>query len=229
MAGAVSYDPEVVRERKDADVRRIEILDATIAQIEERGTALLRIADVASALQVSPALVVYHFQTKEDLIAQAFSMAAQRDFDTLEELTGTSGSALERLRVALAWYAPTGRAEGWRLWIEGWAEGLRQPILQQVGGDFDVSWRAALTSIIDEGIAAGEFFTPDPIGAAWRITALLDGLAVQVIVHNGLVSRDQLVDWTMLMVARELNLEPDPVAVQRAKDTVAVGTAGPSD
>lgn len=225
----MSYDPGVVRERKDADVRRIEILDATIAQIEEHGTALLRIADVAAALQVSPALVVYHFQTKEDLIAQAFATAAQRDLDTLVQLTEASGSALERLRVALAWYAPTGRAKGWRLWIEGWAEGLRQPILQQVGSDFDVAWRAALISIIDEGVAVGQFATEDAVGAAWRITALLDGLAVQVIVHNGLVSRDQLIGWTMQMVAYELSIEPDPVAVQRAEEAVAVGTASSSN
>ncbi|MEO8850150.1 MAG: TetR/AcrR family transcriptional regulator [Allobranchiibius sp.] len=216
----------MVRERKDADVRRVEILDATIGQIEEHGTALLRIADVAAALEVSPALIVYHFQTKEDLIAQAFASAAQRDLDKLIELTEVDESALERLRVALAWYAPTGRAKGWRLWIEGWAEGLRQPILQQVGSDFDAAWRGALIAIIEEGVAAGEFSTTDAFGAAWRITALLDGLAVQVIVHHGLVTREQLIEWTMQTVAHELGLKPDPTAVQRAKDAVAAGAAG---
>lgn len=190
----------------DADVRRAEIIHATIRQIEERGTALLRIADVAADLGVSPALIVYHFQTKDQLIADTFASAAQRDLDKLAQLTEETGSARERLTVALNWYAPTGRAEGWRLWIEGWAEGMRQPTLQKVGAEFDLAWRAALISIIEGGVAAGEFDTQDPRGAAWRITALLDGLAVQVIVHDGLITREELSEWTTRVVAMELGL-----------------------
>lgn len=191
----------------DADVRRAEILRATMRQIEEHGTALLRIADVAADLDVSAALIVYHFQTKEQLIVDTFASAAQRDLDKLAELTSDSGTARDRLRVALSWYAPTGRANGWRLWIEGWAEGLRQPMLQKVGAEFDLAWRTALIAIIDDGVAAGEFVTSDARGAAWRITALLDGLAVQVIVHDGLITRAELADWTMATVVHELGLE----------------------
>jgi hypothetical protein len=50
--------------------------------------------------------------------------------------------------------------------------------------------------------------TADPRGAAWRITALLDGLAVQAIVHRGLISSEELTDWTMRAVATELDLDP---------------------
>lgn len=175
-------------------------------QIEQRGTALLRIADVAADLDISPALIVYHFQTKDQLIADTFTSAAQHDLDKLSQLTAGIDSARERLRVALSWYAPTGRAKGWRLWIEGWAEGLRQPALQKVGSEFDLAWRAALISIVDDGVSAGEFITDDPRGAAWRITALLDGLAVQVIVHDGLITRAELLEWTTDAVAHELGL-----------------------
>lgn len=201
-------DVPVVRMRKDAGVRREEILRATVQQIQEHGIALLRIADVAAALEVSPALVVYHFQSKDALVLEAFTWAAQQDLDTLATRIQRAASPRERLIAALEWYAPTGRAKGWRLWVEGWAAGLREPGLRQVGRDLDQAWRESLIAIIRDGVATGEFETDDVRGAAWRITALLDGLAVRAVVYHGPVTRRQLMDWTMRTVARELGLDP---------------------
>ena len=58
----------------------------------------------------------------------------------------------------------------------------------------DLRWKQTLATVIREGVAAGEFTCPDPDGAAWRLTALLDGLGVQVAVHRGLPAA-RLVDW----------------------------------
>jgi AcrR family transcriptional regulator len=107
--------------------RREELLRAAIEQIEARGVAAVRIADVATALGVSNALVLYHFSTKEKLVAAAFTYAAEDDLAHLRKLLGRRTTALRRLRAAVRWYAPTGQAKGWRLWIEGWAVALRDP------------------------------------------------------------------------------------------------------
>lgn len=208
----VTYAHAVARRRKDAGVRREEILRATANVIEQRGAALLRVADVAAALGVSPALVVYHFQTKDALIAESLRWAAQQDLARLASMTDGMTSARDRLVAALKWYAPTGSAKGWRLWIENWAAGLRDPALRQVGREIDLAWKESLTATIQEGVGAGEFVTADPRGAAWRITALLDGLAVQAIVHRGLVSPEELTEWTMRAVATELDLDPSVLA-----------------
>ena len=205
----MTYSRAVARRRKDAEVRREEILRATAGVIEERGTALLRVSDVAQALGVSPGLVVYHFRTKDALIAETLTFAAQQDLARLTSMTEGMTSALDRLVAALTWYAPTGTAKGWRLWIENWAAGLRDPALRQVGRELDLVWKESLTAIIQDGVAAGEFATEDARGAAWRITALLDGLAVQALVHRGLVRRGELREWTLRAVATELRLDPD--------------------
>ena len=60
-------------------LRREEMLSATVRQIQQQGIPALRIADVAAELGVSPALVIYHFQTKENLVAEAFRHAAEHD------------------------------------------------------------------------------------------------------------------------------------------------------
>lgn len=187
--------------------RREELLRAAVEQIEARGVAAVRIADVASVLGVSNALVLYHFATKEKLVAAAFTHAAEGDLAKLRRILGRRTSALRRLRAAVRWYAPTGQAKGWRLWIEGWAASLREPALQEVTRDLDRRWKAAITEVIAEGVAADEFHCPDPTGTALRLTALLDGLAVQLTSYPGAVSRARAQEWVDETLARELGLE----------------------
>ncbi|MEJ8672068.1 MULTISPECIES: TetR/AcrR family transcriptional regulator [unclassified Streptomyces] len=197
----------MARVRLSVAERREELLRAAVEQIEARGVAAVRIADVAAALGVSNALVLYHFATKEKLVAAAFTHAAQDDLARLRRVLGRRTTALRRLRAAVRWYAPTGQAKGWRLWIEGWAAALREPALQQVTRDLDRQWKAALAEVIAEGVAADEFRCPDPMGAALRLTALLDGLAVQMTSYRGAVSRARAQEWVDEALARELGLE----------------------
>ncbi|WP_210588456.1 TetR/AcrR family transcriptional regulator [Streptomyces sp. GESEQ-35] len=197
----------MARVRLSVAERREELLKAAIEQIEARGVTAVRIADVAAALGVSNALVLYHFSTKERLVAAAFTYAAEDDLAQLRRLLGRRTTALRRLRAAVRWYAPTGQAKGWRLWIEGWAAALREPALREVTRDLDKEWKAAIAEVIAEGVAAGEFRCPDPTGAALRLTALLDGLAVQMTSYAGAVSRARAQEWVDDALARELGLE----------------------
>ncbi|WP_206307046.1 TetR family transcriptional regulator C-terminal domain-containing protein [Streptomyces sp. F001] len=196
----------MARVRLSVQERREELLRAAVEQIEARGVAAVRIADVASTLGVSNALVLYHFSTKEKLVAAAFAYAAEDDLAQLSKLLGRRTTALRRLRSAVRWYAPTGQAKGWRLWIEGWAAALREPALQEVTRDLDRRWKAAIAEVIAEGVAAGEFRCPDPMGAALRLTALLDGLAVQLTSYPGALSRARAQEWVDEALARELGL-----------------------
>ncbi|MFI7235444.1 TetR family transcriptional regulator C-terminal domain-containing protein [Streptomyces cyaneofuscatus] len=197
----------MARVRLNVAERREEMLRTTVEQIEIRGASSVRIADVASALGVSNALVLYHFSTKEKLVAAAFGYAAEADLAQLRKLLARRTSAVRRLRAAVRWYAPTGQAKGWRLWIEGWAVSLREPALREVASDLDRRWKAELAEVIAEGAAAGEFRCEDPESAAWRLTALLDGLAVQMTSYAGPLSRSTMLRWTDDALARELGLD----------------------
>lgn len=204
----------MARVRLSVAERREELLRAAVEQIEARGVAAVRIADVASALGVSNALVLYHFSTKEKLVAAAFGHAAEEDLAQLRKLLGRRTTALRRLRSAVRWYAPTGQAKGWRLWIEGWAAALREPALQEVTRNLDRQWKAAIAEVVREGTDAGEFHCPDPDGAALRLTALLDGLAVQLTSYPGAVSRSRAQEWVDEALARELGLGAETLSAQ---------------
>jgi AcrR family transcriptional regulator len=198
--------------RRSAEVRLDALLRTACDVILERGLGNTRTADVAQAAGVSQALVFYHFATKERLLAQAFAYAAEQDLGRLDAVVNSSAPPLERLKKILKLYAPTGRSKSWAMWIDGWSEALRVPELERVSRRLDLRWKEALTDVISDGVAAGTFKCDDPSGAAWRINALIDGLAVQVAVHERVISRRQLADWVRLTTARELALEPEQLA-----------------
>jgi len=197
-----------VAARSSVDARREQILSATVAQVQRSGFEHTRVADVASALGISPALVFYHFETKEQLLAQAFAFAAEQDLARLEAVVASPRSARTRLRAALRLYSPDGATpSSWALWVDAWGAALRYPELRRVSRRLDVHWREAIARIIEDGIADGEFRCADPQAAAWRITALIDGLSIQMTVHRGLLTRRQVTGWVNEHAARELGLD----------------------
>ena len=194
--------------RRTVEVRREEILRATVDEVTESGFASTRVADVASRLGISAGLVFYHFESKEALLSQAFAYAAERDLERLDKAAGATGSATRRLARILALYGPEGSAAGWSLWIDAWASSLRSPEMAEVSQRLDVRWKDTVASVIADGVERGELVCADPSSAAWRITAMLDGLAVQATVHAGVLTRRQIGSWVRAAAARELGIEP---------------------
>ena len=69
--------------------------------IVQRGLANTRTVDVANAAGVSQALAFYHFETKERLLSQAFTWAAEQDLNRLDAVIDSVGSPLEKIRKIL--------------------------------------------------------------------------------------------------------------------------------
>lgn len=194
--------------RHDVEVRREEILRATCEEVAKRGFANTRAADIAGVLGISTSLVFYHFDSKDALLSAAFAYAAERDLQRLDAAATGNGNAVERLSAILRMYGPEDSGAGWPLWIDAWATSLRSPEMASVSQRLDVRWKDAVADVIRQGVEAGEMTCADPSGAAWRITALLDGLAVQSTVHDGVVTQDQVTEWVRTSAAAELGVDP---------------------
>jgi AcrR family transcriptional regulator len=193
------------RARRSVEVRREEILSTTVDLLDRLGLAQTRVADVAVALDVSPALVFYHFGTKDDLVAEAFAHAVERDLHRLEK-AARGDDPVERLRRVLRLYGPTGRATGWRIWIDAWAVAQRDPNIQKVLKRLDHQWQDILRGVVDDGVTSGAFTCPDPAATVARISALVDGLSVAAVVHRS-VTRVQLRSWVAGQLAVELGVD----------------------
>jgi AcrR family transcriptional regulator len=195
--------------RRSVDLRLDEILSTACDVIADRGLANTRTADVARAAGVSQALMFYHFDSKDRLLVEAFAWAAEQDLTRLEMILGDGGSPLNKLRRILRWYAPTGSSKSWPMWIDCWSESMRVPELEKVSRRLDIAWKEALADVIALGVKDGEFECQDPTAAAWRVMALIDGLALQLTVHPRVISRRLLLDWVRGATARELGIGAD--------------------
>jgi AcrR family transcriptional regulator len=198
--------------RKTATARRAEVLDETLTQIRALGMAAVRVADVAEATGVSPALIIYHFGTKEKLLSEALVHACAQDLSTLDAVVAGPGSPARRLMAALDWYSPTGPARGWTIWIDAWAVAIRDRALAKVLADLQRRWIDAIAGVITDGVAIGLFATADAAAAAARLTSFLDGLAVRSVVHRSRLSRRELRSWLVTQVAAELSADPAVLA-----------------
>ena len=186
--------------------RREDILEATLALIEERGIGQIRGADLAERIGVSTGLIFYHFGNLDSVITEAISFAARRDLEHLDVVSAGAAEdgAEAQLRAVLHEYGPTGQAFGWRLWVESWSASLRESALRKVIAELDEGWRSVITSIIDAGVTTGECECPAPGAAAWRLPGMVDGLAVQWVVFDSAVGPDLIDEWIAVAIGNEL-------------------------
>ena len=191
-----------------ADRRRAALLDAARQVVLERGMASARVADIAKATNVSGGLVHYHFATKDELMAEMLRATSESERQQLTDIVAAPASARERLDHVIRHYIPrTRNDQSWILWIEASAAGLRSPAIRAIVLELERAWLGALESVIRDGVAAGEFTCPDPVGSAERIDALLDGLVVRSIVHPGTITRKRLLEHVRVTAAHEVGLD----------------------
>src|SRR4051794_41773007 len=115
------------RGRRAVEVRREEILTATTDLLDRIGLSSIRVADVAEELGVSPGLVFYHFGTKDNLVAEAFAHAVDRDMSRLDGATARGTDPVDRLRRGLGLSGPPRTAPGGGVWVAAWAPPPRGP------------------------------------------------------------------------------------------------------
>lgn len=190
--------------------RRTEILEITRQVLIERGFANTRISDVAKGLGVSTSLIHYHFDSKEQLLAEAFSFAASEDLAEMVAEIESAPTAVGQLDALIRNYAPEGSDDiEWMLWIDAWGEALRNPLLRAISQELDQESIALIERVLRAGVATGEFRCPDPEGAAMRLAGLIDGLGVQFAAHSGVLDRDRLIHHVRSVAAAEVGLSVD--------------------
>jgi AcrR family transcriptional regulator len=210
--------------------RRTEILEVTCQVVIERGFAATRIADVAKRLDVSSSLIHYHFDSKEQLLAEAFAHYARKDLAEMEAEIEEAPTSVGQLDRALQNYVPEGSNDlEWMLWIDGWGEALRNPMMRRISQELDEQSAGLLARVIAKGVERADFVCADPAAAAMRISAVVDGLAVQFAAHDQMMNRDQMLEHVRTIAAWEVGLEPDSLREAQAPRREAATAAPATD
>ncbi|GAA1936905.1 TetR/AcrR family transcriptional regulator [Kitasatospora viridis] len=172
------------RIRKTPEARRAEIVAAASAIALTEGLECLTVRRVADELAVRPGLISHYFPVVEDLVAEAFGVAAGGELD---ELLPTDGGAPPLDRLARFLSLTRGeRYDGMsRLWLNARHLSRYRPALRDRVGHQEKLWRGRLTGLVEQGVAAGAFRTADPAGAAVQLLVVLDGLGAHANTERG--------------------------------------------
>jgi AcrR family transcriptional regulator len=194
--------------RKLSDARRRQILKAAVKVIAAKGLCDTGIKDVADQAGTSPALVIYYFGKKDILLAEALSFADERFYAQTAGAVAEMTSARDRLVELVRCSCSIGEADDdfdeWVLWLDLWARAPRDPDVARDRAAMDQRWRTTIGEIVRQGQAAGEFDKVDPAAFALRLGALIDGLAIQVVLKDPEVTRERMFDLCMETCSSEL-------------------------
>jgi AcrR family transcriptional regulator len=186
--------------RADED-RREAILDATWRLIAERGYHAVRIADIAKVCGTSTGTVHYYFPGKHDVLTEALKHCVEHAFERQSHELRQIDNAYERLLKLIDMQLPkVGPVrDEWSVWLQYWAESAIRPELRPVHSEFYARWRETVVRIVRRGLRQGVFRDVDADQVALRLTALTDGLAIQVLTGSPAVTvtvmRELLVDF----------------------------------
>ena len=193
----------------DVAQRRAEILDAAVRVVLERGFGGTRVNDVAEELGISSGLVHYHFDSKDELLAETLRYAADADIARLEKSVAQLDDPLLRLDRVLREYLPEKRADAsWVIWVDAWGQAIRNERLRAILTELDLAWSGAIESVVHDGVTSGRFTCSDPAGTARRLSALLDGLGLDMILHGG-PPRRKMLEHARIAAAAEVGLPRD--------------------
>jgi AcrR family transcriptional regulator len=189
--------------------RRDQILVAAVRVIAARGLAETRVADVAEEAGTSAALVIYYFESKDRLLTEALAYAEDRFYlETFHRLTAVD-SASDRLLKLIQFSVPDGSVDeldDWVLWIELWARSLRDSHAARKRSALDRRWRAIIADVVQSGLRSGEFVDVEPEDFAIQLAALIDGLAVQVILKDEEVTSARVLEVCLEFADHQLGL-----------------------
>lgn len=164
------------------DVRRRQLIEATIDVLAARGYASLTIGDVSRAAGLSLGIVNFHFDSKAVLLADTLKHLAVQYRDNWKEAVERAGDD-----PAARLYAMTSADFGedvctpriLQAWVSFWAEAQSQPAYDAVYGEKEAEYLQTLEAMCADLSRKGGYDRPQSGRLDARvINALTDGLWV---------------------------------------------------
>lgn len=186
-------------------LREETVLAAAAQAIAELGFSNVRVADIAERANMTPGHITYYFPSKNDLLLLAIRRSEEQLVEQSREWLSTIADPWQRLRQLIRLSAADGfQDEGWSLWLQVWANGMADDTVSSEHRQLDERWFRILIEVIEYGSDQGAFNVADIQDAAEVVSALIDGLSIQVTVGSQRLDRDRALRLCEVGAARVL-------------------------
>ncbi|MFI8371964.1 TetR/AcrR family transcriptional regulator [Streptomyces sp. NPDC085466] len=169
------------RKRQPAgDEARERAMRAAISVIAEKGTAALRMSDIAARAGMSTGHILYHFGKKDRLLLEVLAWSQADLWARFQRAADQAASPVEKLDLFVRFYLPRDQGdERYALWTKVLAQGHdeagRRVLTELLDG-----WDERLEAILREGRDLGVFADVDLPEFVIRAVAMLSGLSEDV-------------------------------------------------
>ncbi len=170
-----------------AEDRRRQIVDTAIQVILQRGLAQASTRDVTRAIGVGSGLLHHYFSSWSELRAAAVRRATEREMEELGALIAPLAPADALDRIA-DWMVEDDDMAHWRLWLNAQDEAHRDDLLAEVMNKALSDWHTLIASLLRNFPDVAD---PDVQLAAWRLIAMMDGLASAMLIRGSIITRQQ--------------------------------------
>jgi AcrR family transcriptional regulator len=190
-------------------LRKPQIVAAAADLIYERGLLATRITDIAKRAGTSSPTVLYYFESKDRLFEEVVDQNDRKFYARLTEGQAHHDRASEKL-VHLIEHGSLDLDEvsDYTLWMEFWVRARRDLRVRANYFRLNRRERELIADIVRQGQASGEFSqSADPDDFAMTLSALMDGLGVQVTLGEPDVTAERMLARCLAVASAELGCE----------------------
>lgn len=173
-------------ERHSPDVRRAMVLKVAARLIADEGLLAVTMRRIADEAQVSLGTLTHHFESQDELLAQALEVASVEFVADLSQVL-PNGSALQRLHAIIDAVMPHNEKSlrQWRLWLQFWSRAAYEPALARTHDRRYSTWEDTIAVLIKAGVKEGALSSGLRVNeVAKNLVAFIDGVCLQVVVSG---------------------------------------------
>ena len=188
-----SRDASEKRGRKQSkEVRRLQLIEATIASLARRGYSETTMADVADGAGLSRGIVNFHFESKEKLLVATLQfMADEYATHWRSALQKAGDDPARQLAAVVAADFDRSICNKRKLaaWCAFWGEAKSRPTYQALCGARDAAYQKVIIDLC-RTLKQGGGYAYEPQAMALALSAMLEGLWLRLMMGTEDVTRE---------------------------------------
>lgn len=183
--------------------RRIQLIDATIRCIARHGLSDTTTSQVASEAGLSQGIINLHFKSKELLLLATLEHVVDEYKSLWEKMYAQAGpSTAEKLLalVGVDFHSSVCERDKLAVWFAFWSESKARPTYRKLCADRDREYDRLINRLCASLVVEGGYDL-DPVQVANALTAMTEGLWLDMLVNSREMSRQQAKQTTLAYLA----------------------------
>jgi len=176
------------------EVRRQQLIDATIESISTQGFSGTTIATVSKGANLSQGIVNFHFTNKETLFIETLGYLATEHYERWSTAVEKAGPDAAKQLIALVdvdFDATIATPKKIAVWFAFWGQAKQRPSYLKVHNNFDRQRTKKINQLCNQIAKDGAYKDIDPDSRARNLVALIDGIWLNYLLYPKSNTRKQ--------------------------------------